>query len=121
MSNQQRVARAVKDLAQTPFRFWRQTYPERVIGQPVEGLGYHGNFGTIEVVITGNEALRRTTLKASKPYNKPPSIVFYSGDQEIARYSGKMKPVTVTADLDDNETDAVEAFAKEVKLKLKAW
>jgi len=62
------------------------------------------------------------TLRVQKPdiYDESqfPQKTLLLGDKEVARYNGKLNPVTVSVELPDEMTDALVAFSSDVKREL---
>ena len=123
MSNLEKVEGAFRKIAKPPFEFWRVHYPERVIShQPEVTRGPPSSrYGTLEVLISGEGpsaiTLRIHASRIAYLRGGNPAKEFYRGTEKIAAYESGLRPLIMSADLDDNETNAVEAFAKEVKLK----
>lgn len=127
INNRQRIGRAVRDLAQPTGRFWLGNYRDYVVykGTRLSGGGLvlaslDGDCG----VVVHEDGPYRVEFRMKFPYESEQSpkkslwMIEVAGEgREIARYNGKMQPVTVTGDLPESYLDALEGFAAGVKQK----
>lgn len=118
VNDHERIGRAVKILAQAPLHFWKNQYGDRVVRDTL--YAFDPAYGLVEVAIPGNGSL---TFVCFIPYAEdlPPQRYLRRGEEEIARYKGKLTSPIVSSELSESEVNALERFSLDVKMQLTSW